>query len=196
MKLKLPLIGVIGLGLAMAGAGGAAEASPRVAIETSMGRIVVELYPDKAPKTVENFLQYVKDGHYDGTIFHRIIGSFMIQGGGYTESFYQGELQPKKTRAPIPLESQNGLTNDKGWLAMARTAVPDSATSQFFINTVDNHSLNYPQPDGHGYAVFGKVVEGMDVVMAIAGVSTGSIGPMRDVPQTPVRINGVSPVAP
>ncbi|MEZ5653831.1 MAG: peptidylprolyl isomerase [Burkholderiaceae bacterium] len=186
---------MIGLGLAMAGAGGAAEASPRVAIDTSMGRIVVELYPEKAPKTVENFLQYVQDGHYDGTIFHRIIGSFMIQGGGYTDAFYQGDLQPKKTRAAIPLESQNGLKNDKGWIAMARTAVPDSATSQFFINTVDNHSLNYPQPDGHGYAVFGKVVEGMDVVMAIAGVDTGAVGPMRDVPREPVRIKEVKKVA-
>ncbi len=196
MKLKFPLIWAITLGLAMAGPGANAETNPRVAIDTSMGRIVVELYPEKAPKTVDNFLQYVKDGHYDGTIFHRIIGNFMIQGGGYTKNFYQGDLQPKSTRAPIPLESQNGLKNDKGWIAMARTAVPDSATSQFFINTVNNDSLNHPSPDGHGYAVFGQVVEGMDIVMAIAGVSTGSMGPMRDVPAEAVVIQEVTRLDP
>lgn len=196
MRLKFPLIGVITLGLAVASQGAGAASAPRVAIDTSMGRIVVELYPDKAPKTVENFLGYVKDGHYDGTIFHRIIGNFMIQGGGYTKDFYNGSLQPKATRAPIPLESRNGLRNDKGWIAMARTGVPDSATSQFFINTVDNDNLNHPSPDGHGYAVFGKVVEGMDVVMAIAGVRTGTLGPMRDVPSEAVTINEVTRLDP
>ncbi|MEZ5739292.1 MAG: peptidylprolyl isomerase [Burkholderiaceae bacterium] len=174
-----------------AGGAGAAE-NPRVAIDTSMGKIVVELYPDKAPKSVENFLQYVKDGHYNGTIFHRVIGNFMIQGGGFGTDFYQGNMRPKPTRAPIPIESKNGLKNDTGWLAMARTSDPNSATSQFFINTVNNDGLNHPAPDGHGYAVFGKVVEGMDVVKAIAGTPTGNVGPMRDVPKDTVEITSAT----
>ena len=190
--LKLPLIGLVAATLTMTADGAAAADNPKVALETSMGRIVVELYPDKAPASVANFLQYVNDGHYNGTIFHRVIGNFMIQGGGYTADFYKGNLQPKKTRAPVEIESQNGLKNDKGWIAMARTSDPNSATSQFFINTVNTDSLNYPSPDGHGYTVFGKVIEGMDVVSQIAATPTGSIGPMRDVPNDAVNITGAT----
>ncbi|HWS75957.1 MAG TPA: peptidylprolyl isomerase, partial [Quisquiliibacterium sp.] len=159
--------------------------------------IVVELYPDKAPKTVENFLQYVRDGHYDGTIFHRVIGNFMIQGGGFTADFYKPgtpDFGQKKTRAPITLESKNGLRNDAGWIAMARTSQPNSATAQFFINTVDNANLNHPQPDGFGYAVFGKVVKGMEAVNAIRAVKTGRMGPFGDVPADPVTIDSVTVV--
>ncbi|MCP5267310.1 MAG: peptidyl-prolyl cis-trans isomerase [Burkholderiaceae bacterium] len=195
--IKLPLLAAIFLSVsAVADDAAAAQASPRVTIKTTKGEIVVELYPDKAPKTVANFLQYTRDGHYDGTIFHRVIGHFMIQGGGFEPGFYQGKFQPKATRAPIELESRNGLRNDVGWIAMARTNVPDSATSQFFINTVDNDGLNHPSPDGHGYAVFGKVVSGMEVVGAIAGVPTGTVGPFRDVPTEAVLIESVREVKP
>lgn len=162
---------------------------PNVLLKTSEGDIRVELYPEKAPKTVENFLQYVKSGQYNGTIFHRVIRGFMIQGGGYTTSFVE-----KPTRAPIPLESRNGLKNTAGALAMARTSDPDSATAQFFINTVDNANLDYPNPDGHGYAVFGKVTQGMDVVKKIEAVPTTSRGPMSDVPQKAVVIESASVV--
>ncbi len=130
-----------------------AQAAPQVKLATSMGDIVVQLDPAKAPKTVENFLQYVRDKHYDGTIFHRVIDGFMVQGGGFTADMVQ-----KPTRAPIPLEASNGLKNDTYTIAMARTGNPNSATAQFFINVKDNAMLNAPQPDGHGYAVFGKVV--------------------------------------
>lgn len=157
--------------------------NPRIQMNTSMGAIVLELYPDKAPKSVENFLQYVQDKHYDGTVFHRVIDGFMIQGGGFN-----ADLAQKPTRAPIPLEAANGLKNDRGAIAMARTNVPNSATSQFFINVVDNANLNAPMPDGHGYAVFGKVVQGMDVVDKIRGVATGMKGGMQNVPATPVSI--------
>ena len=194
MLKKLPLIGALFVALT-AVEDGAAAANPQVLIKTSLGEIVVELYPDKAPKTVENFLQYVRDGHYDGTIFHRVIGNFMIQGGGFTADFYKPgtpDFGQKKTRAPIPLESKNGLRNDTGWIAMARTAQPNSATAQFFINTVDNANLNHPQPDGHGYAVFGKVVKGMEAVNAIRAVRTGRNGPFGDVPAEPVTIDSVS----
>ena len=197
MKLKkLPLIGAMIVAL-YAVADGAAAANPQVSIKTSMGEIVVELYPDKAPKSVENFLQYVRDDHYKGTIFHRVIGNFMIQGGGFTADFYKAgtpDYGQKPTRAPIPLESKNGLRNDTGWVAMARTSNPNSATAQFFINTVDNAGLNHPQPDGHGYAVFGKVVKGMDVVNAIRAVRTTRQGPFGDVPAEPVRIESASVV--
>ncbi|MGB7183394.1 MAG: peptidylprolyl isomerase [Burkholderiaceae bacterium] len=179
----------------MSADGAAAADNPQVTIETSMGSIVVELYPDKAPKSVENFLQYVKDGHYSETVFHRVIGNFMIQGGGYSTDFYKGGMQPKATRPSVEIESRNGLKNDKGWLAMARTSDPNSATSQFFINTVDNDGLNYPSPDGYGYTVFGKVVQGMDIVAKIAATPTSTLGPMRDVPSEPVVINSVSPVS-
>jgi peptidyl-prolyl cis-trans isomerase A (cyclophilin A) len=161
----------------------AQQTSPRVKLSTSAGDIVVELYPDKAPRTVENFLQYVKDKHYDGTVFHRVIDGFMIQGGGFTP-----ELRQKPTRAPIPLEAKNGLKNDKYTIAMARTSAPDSATAQFFINVKNNDALNAPSPDGHGYAVFGKVVSGADVVDKIRAVRTGGKGPMQDVPVEPVTI--------
>jgi peptidyl-prolyl cis-trans isomerase A (cyclophilin A) len=147
-----------------------------------MGDIVLELNAEKAPKTVENFLQYVKDGHYDGLVFHRVIPGFMIQGGGFS-----ADMQQKATRAPIVLEATNGLKNERGTIAMARTNVPDSATSQFFINVVDNAMLNATGP-GNGYAVFGKVTAGMDVVDKIRAVPTGSRGMHRDVPTTPVTI--------
>ena len=190
---KLPLLGA--LLFAMAAPDDAAAANPQVVMKTSMGEIVIELYPDKAPKTVENFLQYVRDDFYKGTIFHRVIGNFMIQGGGFTADFYKPgtpNFGQKATRAPIPIESQNGLRNDTGWVAMARTSNPNSATAQFFINVVDNASLNHPNPDGHGYAVFGKVIKGMEVVNAIKGVRTTSSGPFRDVPAEPVVIESVS----
>lgn len=157
--------------------------APKVKLNTSAGDIVLELYPDKAPKSVENFLQYVRDKHYDGTVFHRVMDGFMIQGGGFS-----ADLQQKPTRAPIPLEASNGLKNDRGTIAMARTANPNSATAQFFINLVNNAPLNAPSPDGHGYAVFGKVVAGMDVVDKIKGVAVGNQGPHQNVPKTPVTI--------
>ena len=160
-----------------------AETSPRVELVTSLGTIEVQLDPQRAPKTVANFLQYVKSGFYGGTIFHRVIPGFMIQGGGFTP-----DMQQKPTQPPIPLESQNGLKNLRGTIAMARTANPNSATSQFFINLVDNPALDYPQPDGHGYAVFGQVIKGMDVVDRIAKVPTQDAGPYQNVPVTPVVI--------
>jgi peptidyl-prolyl cis-trans isomerase A (cyclophilin A) len=163
---------------------------PTVLIKTTDGDIRVELYPEKAPKSVANFLDYVNSGQYNGTIFHRVIRGFMIQGGGYTQSFAE-----KPTRAPIPLESRNGLKNEVGTIAMARTSDPDSATDQFFINTVDNAGLDYPNPDGNGYAVFGKVVAGMDTVKKIEGTPTTTRGPMSDVPQTPVVIESVTVVS-
>ncbi|MGE0071559.1 MAG: peptidylprolyl isomerase [Thiomonas sp.] len=159
-------------------------AQPRVEFVTSMGDFVVQLDPARAPKTVANFLDYVKSGFYKGTIFHRVIPGFMVQGGGFT-----ADMQQKPTRPPIALESQNGLRNLRGTIAMARTADPNSATSQFFINVVDNPSLDYPQPDGHGYAVFGKVVSGMDVIDKIVAVPTKSVGPYQDVPVKPIVID-------
>jgi peptidyl-prolyl cis-trans isomerase A (cyclophilin A) len=169
--------------LANTAASAQGSAPPRVALETTQGRIVLELAPKEAPKTVENFLAYVKAGHYDGTVFHRVIGTFMVQGGGYT-----ADLTEKPTRAPIPLESKNGLKNERGSVAMARRGDPNSATAQFFINVVDNPRLDYPSFDGNGYAVFGKVVEGMDVVDKIKDVPTGSRGGHQNVPETPVTI--------
>jgi len=152
-----------------------------------MGDIVVQLDPVKAPRTVENFLAYVADKHYDGTIFHRVINGFMIQGGGFT-----ADMQQKLTKAPIPLEAANGLKNDKYTIAMARTANPNSATSQFFINVADNANLNAPQPDGHGYAVFGKVIDGAAVVDKIKAVATGNRGMHQNVPTTPVVIQSAT----
>jgi len=159
--------------------------NPMVTIKTSKGDIKVELYQDKAPITVSNFLAYVDDGHYDGTIFHRVIENFMIQGGGFTKDFVQ-----KPTKAPIKNEATNGLKNERGTLAMARTGVIDSATSQFFINVTDNDFLNHTRPDmrGYGYCVFGKVIDGMDVVDQIKSVKTGSHGPHQDVPVEPIEI--------
>ena len=157
-----------------------ALAQQKVRIATSAGDIVVELDAAKAPKSVENFLTYVKAGHYDGTVFHRVIENFMIQGGGMT-----ADMKQKATRAPIPLESRNGLVNARGTLAMARTSDPGSATAQFFINVKDNEFLNADKArDGNGYAVFGRVVDGMDVVDRIRAVPTGP----GDVPTTPVTI--------
>ena len=161
----------------------AQTAAPKVRVTTSMGDIVLELYPDKAPKTVDNFLQYVRDKHYNDTIFHRVMDGFMIQGGGFTVDFEQ-----KATRAPIPLEAQNGVKNDRGTIAMARTANPNSATAQFFINVVDNAMLNAPNPDGYGYTVFGKVIQGMDVVDKIKTVPVGNKGPHQNVPKNPITI--------
>jgi len=165
-------------------------AAPRVKLATSAGDIVVELDAAKAPKSVENFLQYVKDKHYDGTVFHRVIDGFMIQGGGFT-----ADLQQKPTRAPIPLEASNGLKNDKYTIAMARTGNPNSATSQFFINVKNNDSLNAPNPDGYGYTVFGKVVAGTDVVDKIRAVATGNKGGMQNVPLEAVTIKSATLVA-
>jgi len=164
----------------------ALAANPQVEIQTSEGRIVVELYQDKAPKTVDNFLQYTKDGFYNGTIFHRVIDGFMIQGGGFTPDLVQ-----KATRAPVENEAKNGLKNDIGTIAMARRNDPHSATAQFFINLVDNRNLDYPSFDGWGYTVFGKVREGIDVVKKIGQVRTGIKGGMQDVPATPVVIQSV-----
>jgi peptidyl-prolyl cis-trans isomerase A (cyclophilin A)/peptidyl-prolyl cis-trans isomerase B (cyclophilin B) len=164
----------------------ATAANPEVELKTSMGVITLELFPDKAPKAVENFLQYVKEGHYKGTIFHRVINGFMIQGGGFTPEFAQ-----KKTRAPVPNEANNGLKNDVGTVAMARTSDPHSATAQFFINHKNNDFLNYtaPTPQGWGYTVFGKVTKGMDVVNKIAALETGGMGPFpSDVPRKSVII--------
>jgi peptidyl-prolyl cis-trans isomerase A (cyclophilin A) len=156
----------------------------KVRLATSSGDIVLDLDRSKAPKSVENFVQYVKAGHYDGTIFHRVIPGFMIQGGGM-----KPDMSEKPTRAPIPLESRNGLQNQRGTVAMARTMDPNSATSQFFINTVDNAFLDQANSrDGNGYAVFGRVVEGMDVVDKIRAVPTTSAGPHQNVPVTPVII--------
>ncbi len=191
---KLPLVGALVVALSAVPDGAGAAPNPQVLVKTSMGEFVIELYPDKAPLSVANFLQYVNDGFYAGTIFHRVIGSFMIQGGGFTADLYKGQMRPKPTRAPIAIESKNGLKNDTGWVAMARTADPNSATSQFFINVVDNAGLNHPQPDGHGYAVFGKVVSGMDVVNAIRKVRTGSVGPYQDVPVDAVVIDSMAVV--
>lgn len=179
-----------------------ASSAPRVVLATSMGDITIELEPDKAPRTVANFIQYVKAGHYDGTIFHRVIDNFMVQGGGFSQ-----DMKEKTTRAPIPLESSNGLQNKRGTVAMARTNDPNSATAQFFINVGDNDFLNYRKfesdttietrggprmvPAGtviDGYAVFGRVVSGMEVVDKIRAVKTGTQGRMENVPATPVII--------
>ena len=160
---------------------------PRVLLKTSMGEIVVELDQEKAPKTVENFLQYVKSGQYNGTIFHRVIPDFMIQGGGFDRN-----MQEKKTRAPIKNEANNGLRNDIYTISMARTASPHSATAQFFINTKNNSMLNYPGQDGWGYAVFGKVIMGTEVVDQIKNVGTGNAGFHQNVPTSPVIIESAT----
>ncbi|OLF41987.1 peptidylprolyl isomerase [Psychrobacter sp. Rd 27.2] len=165
---------------------------PVVQLDTNMGAIVIELNEEKAPKTVENFLNYVKSGHYDGTIFHRIIDGFMIQGGGM-----DAEMNEKATNAPIENEADNGLKNDKGTIAMARTQDPHSATSQFFINVKDNDFLNHSGKNmqGWGYTVFGKVTSGMDVIDKMRGVPTGRFGMHADVPKEPVVINSATIVS-
>jgi cyclophilin family peptidyl-prolyl cis-trans isomerase len=163
-----------------------------VEIKTSTGSFVLELYPEKAPKTVANFLRYAQDGFYNGTIFHRVIDGFMIQGGGFDP-----DMRQKATRAPIENEAgiaiKAGLTNETGTIAMARTPNPHSATAQFFINVKDNDFLDYrePSPQGYGYVVFGRVVEGMDIVVRISKVPTATIGPHQNVPQRAVVIQSV-----
>lgn len=190
------LVGALALGLsgtALAGepkpaAKAKGPAYPVVVIETSMGTIKVELYEDKAPITVKNFLSYVDKKHYDGTIFHRVINGFMVQGGGFDEA-----MKERDTAAPIKNEAANGLKNTVGMLAMARTNVPDSATAQFFINVKDNTFLDFrdPSPQGIGYAVFGKVISGMDVVDKIKAVRTTMKNGMGDVPEQPVVMKSV-----
>lgn len=176
------------LGLALLWAAPLALAGSQVKMETSQGVIVLALEDEKAPETVKNFLQYVQDGFYNGTVFHRVIDNFMIQGGGFTQDYQQ-----KPTRPPIQNEAKNGLKNVRGSVAMARTGNPHSATAQFFISVKDNAFLDYPGQDGWGYAVFGKVVEGMDVVDKIRKTPTGAAGPFpKDVPQTPVVIQTVT----
>ena len=166
-----------------------AQDNPVVVLETSLGSLTIELHSDQAPITVGNFLSYVDDGFFEGTVFHRVIPNFMIQGGGLTPT-----LVEKPTRDPIRNEAANGLTNDRGTLAMARTPVVDSATAQFFINLVDNDFLNHrgTDPQSFGYAVFGRVTEGLDVLDAIAAVRTQRQGPHQDVPVEPVVINSVT----
>lgn len=171
--------------LCMMTAVSSAYAATQVLFETNQGNFTVEVYADKAPKTVENFLQYVKDGFYTNTIFHRVISRFMIQGGGFDR-----DLAEKPTRAPIVNESNNGLLNQTGTIAMARTQDPNSATAQFFVNVADNQFLNYTSPEASmiGYCVFGKVVSGMDVVFKISNLPTGSQHGMADVPIRTVLI--------
>ena len=166
----------------------AASSNPQVEIQTNMGNIVVELNAKAAPQTVANFMNYVKSGFYKNTIFHRVIPGFMIQGGGFVSG-----LEEKDTNAPIALESKNGLTNQRGTIAMARTMDPNSATSQFFINVANNNFLNADQAqDGHGYAVFGKVISGMETVDKIASVKTHSVRYYDDVPIRDVVIKNIS----
>jgi len=178
--------------MALAAAGPAATAAgqpavhPHVTLDTSMGKIVLELYPDKAPKTVANFLAYVKAHQYDGTIFHRVIPGFMIQGGGFTP-----DMTEKPTKPPVKNESSNGLSNERGTIAMARTQAVDSATAQFFINVKDNDFLDQPR-GGAAYAVFGKVIAGMDTVDKIKKVPTTTKGQSENVPQQPVTIKSVT----
>ncbi len=174
------------LALALLSSISALAANPQLEVKTSMGTLTIELYEDKAPKSVENFLRYAQDDFFNGTVFHRVIPGFMIQGGGFTP-----DLKQKDTRAPIPNEAKNGLKNQTGTLAMARTSDPHSATAQFFINLKDNSFLDNPGRDGWGYAVFGKVVQGFDIVQKIAMVPTGNAGPHQNVPNTPVIIESV-----
>jgi peptidyl-prolyl cis-trans isomerase A (cyclophilin A) len=173
-------------GIVIAAAADHPAKNPVVLMETSMGNVKIQLDPQKAPISVQNFLDYVKNSFYNGTIFHRVIPGFMVQGGGFT-----AEMKQKATKAPIKNEGGNGLKNDRGTIAMARTGNPDSATAQFFINVANNDSLNRPSPDGFGYAVFGKVTEGMSVVDKIVQVPTGFRMGMSDVPETAVVIKSM-----
>lgn len=176
-------------GLALAGAATATEGSlsPQVTLKTTEGEIVLELNQEKAPKSVANFLAYVKSGHYAGTIFHRVIDGFMIQAGGYTL-----DLKGKPTKPPVPIESKNGLKNETYSVAMARTGDPNSATAQFFINVVDNYGLDYPGSDGFGYTVFGKVIKGYDVVNKIKGVMVDDKGIFQNIPVKPILITSAT----
>lgn len=191
---RLAIAGMLAGALALSPLAALAQSAPaakpkaeRVQFTTSAGKFTVEVYPDAAPKTVANFLEYVKSGFYAGTIFHRVINGFMIQGGGFDR-----EMNEKPTRAPIPLEARNGLKNKAGTIAMARTSDPNSATAQFFVNVVDNPNLDYPAPDGNGYAVFGKVIDGIDTIDRIKVAPTTAYGPMRNVPATPIVIQSAS----
>ena len=203
-RLRIALLAPLAFALAVPPCYGADAAAPtssctpkgnepmKVKLTTSMGPIVIELNKDKAPVSTENFIKYVESGHYNGTIFHRVINGFMIQGGGFTP-----DMKQKPTQPPIKNESTNGLKNDVYTVAMARTNVRDSATSQFFINVKDNAFLNYSgeSPQGYGYAVFGKVVEGQDTVDKIKAVPTGNQRGMGDVPNSPVVIEKAECVA-
>jgi len=174
--------------------GAYAAPNPQVEFTTNLGSFVVELYPDKAPVTVENFLRYVNDGFYQGTIFHRVIPGFVVQGGGFTK-----EYQQKPTREPIKIEAANGLKNETATLAMARTSDPNSATSQFFINLTNNSFLDHraPTPREYGYTVFGRVVKGMDVVQKIAAIPTGPAGPLpAEVPKQTVIVEATKVLTP
>lgn len=190
---SLFITGILVLGLTMS-----AQAGPKVVISTSEGDITLELNEEKAPKTVANFLSYVKDGFFDSTVFHRVIKGFMIQGGGFALE-ESGEIKQKPTKAPVENEAKNGLKNARGTIAMARTSDPHSATAQFFINHGNNTNLDYPSFDGWGYAVFGNVTEGMDVVEKIANTSTGmktlttkgGKAPMKDVPEKNIVIKSI-----
>lgn len=183
--MKHPFLHILALVIALCFAPAALAANPKVELKTTLGVIVVELYPENAPKTVENFLQYVKDGFYEGTIFHRVIPGFMAQGGGFTPN-----LQQKTTRPAIRNEAGNGLRNAIGTLAMARTADPHSATAQFFINVADNDFLDFKSPDdkGYGYTVFARVTSGMEVVQKMLQVPTATVGPHQNVPRQPIVI--------
>ncbi len=183
LRMLMRLILAVGLAFAVTTP---AISAVQVEVQTSAGDFVLDLDADRAPKTVQNFLQYVNDKHYQGTIFHRVIDGFMVQGGGFTVDMTQ-----KPTRPPVPLEANNGLRIDRGTIAMARTGNPNSATSQFFINVVDNPGLNAPKPDGFGYTVFGKVSSGMETIEKIRAMPTGSKSGMQNVPLTPVTINAV-----
>ena len=185
MKIKLIVVISVLVTFATAGVDMAAAGNPRVEMETSKGKFVIELYPEKAPDTVKNFLNYVDTKFYDGTIFHRVIPKFMIQGGGFT-----ADMKQKSAGAPVKNEADNGLKNDRGTIAMARTNDPHSATAQFFINTINNDFLNHKSKtqQGWGYVVFGKVVAGMDVVDAISSVKTVTRGSFRDVPAENIEI--------
>jgi peptidyl-prolyl cis-trans isomerase A (cyclophilin A)/peptidyl-prolyl cis-trans isomerase B (cyclophilin B) len=183
----MQLVAALSLSGAMIGA--QAADNPKVSLKTNMGEIVLELYPEKAPKSVENFLQYVKSGHYNGTVFHRVISDFMIQGGGFDK-----DMQQKPTRPPIENEAKNGLKNEPYSVAMARTSAPHSASAQFFINVKNNSFLDYPGQDGWGYAVFGKVTKGTDVVDKIKAVQTTNSGMHQNVPAKPVVIESASVV--
>ena len=185
MKIKLFVVISVLVTLVTAGVDMAAAANPKVEMETTKGKFVIELFPEKAPDTVKNFLNYVDTKFYDGTIFHRVIPKFMIQGGGFT-----ADMKRKTPGAPIKNEADNGLKNDRGTIAMARTNDPHTATAQFFINTVNNDFLNHKSKtqQGWGYVVFGKVVTGMDVVDAISSVKTVTRGSFRDVPAENIEI--------
>jgi len=191
MKILIVLALFLFGGQPLSGSPAQAAENPRVGLDTSKGRIVLELFADKAPISVENFLAYVESGYYDGTIFHRVIPKFMIQGGGFT-----ADMKMKPGRSPIRNEADNGVKNERGTIAMARTPDPHSASSQFFINTADNNFLNHKQKDprGWGYAVFGRVVQGMEVVDAISAVKTGIQGMYQDVPVEPVLITRARPL--